>query len=111
MRGEFGLIFWLHLFIVVLVLSSPFLMGWRLVGIGVGLFYAQLLVFGGCVLVPIQFPEREQSIRHPYRLDGESFYHYYLTKLGFRFDRRRLNMFIDFVLPGILFGIAILWRA
>lgn len=110
MRGDYGLIFWAHLVVILVILASPFIFRAHWIAVGIVLFYLQLWFFGGCVLTTAQFPVHLGIVPRTYRLDGDSFYHYYLEKFGIRIDRRKLNVFLDFVLPMILLGVAFLWK-
>lgn len=67
---EFGVIFWIHLSLIVLFYALPVLVDWRLVLLSVILYYLQKLVFHACPLTTAQFPSFSKH---------DSFYHHYLT--------------------------------
>jgi len=78
-QKDFGLIFWVHLILIILLWASPFWLSWKLIILAIVLYYLQLLVFKDCILTKAQFGEKKRST---------TFYWYYLTKLGFRLDRK-----------------------
>ncbi len=97
---EFGTIFWLHLLLIILIYLSPFLFKWGLVLLFVGLYYFQLLVFGDCILTKIQFKSQEKIV----------FYHYYLSKLGLNFSKRKINALVTYILPPIILLFTLFWQ-
>ena len=99
LNKEFGLIFWLHLIIILLVLSSPFWLSWKIITIFILLYYLQLFFLKNCVLTKLQFNEPERDT---------TFYSYYLTKLGFKVNKRKLKIFLDYVLPWVILLISFL---
>jgi len=95
----FGLLFWLHLLLILAIWSSPFWMPWKLIILGIALYYLQLLLVGDCILTKRQFesPKREMT-----------FYAHLLEGLGFHFNRRKVRLVADYVMPYIILGIALL---
>lgn len=91
-HSDFGFIFWLHLAVIIIFLSSPFWVRWEIVLVGILLYYLQLLIFGGCILTRAEFGES----------DHNSFYWYYLTRIGFTFSKKKVDIFVDYFLPAIL---------
>jgi len=88
----------LHFLIVLGVFLSPILVSWKYVMILVVAYYVQLAVLGGCILTQIQF-----------RRDV-GFYYFYLRKIGFHPNKRQLNLFVDYLLPWLVLGAAVLWQ-
>jgi len=86
----------IHLILIALVVSSPVWLDWRLILLGIIIYYIQIIVFGGCLLSQWQFKNKE-----------ERFWGYYIKKLGFTVDKKKLDIFLDYVLPGLILGIAI----
>ena len=97
MKKDFGLIFWIHLVLIILVWLSPFLLSWYIILFFILLYHFQLFVFGDCILTKRQFKNRKRS---------ETFYSYYLSKMGMRINKKRLVFFLDYVLPIILFFVS-----
>jgi len=93
MRSDFGVIFWLHLFIILALFASPVLFPWTAVAFGMVLYYVQLAFVGDCILTKAQFTEHEP---------GFGFYEHYLLKLGIPVNRRKLAFIQDRVIPALL---------
>lgn len=87
----------LHVVLILLAYSSFVWLDWKLVIVGVGLYYMQLLVFGWCVLSLAQF-DREKI----------SFHEWYLTKLGIKVNRKRLNFALTWIIPFVIVGLAVI---
>jgi len=96
---DFGLIFWIHLFVLFLMYSSPFLFSWQLILIGVVLYFFQLLVFGGCVLTIKELGSERK----------EGFNAHYLRKLGFKVNETKLKIFLSLV-PWFILFVAVVWQ-
>ena len=73
---DFGLIFWVHLFIIFLMYSSPLLFSWKVILTGIFIYYLQLLIFGGCILTI-----KELGVEKKERFNA-----YYLRKMRFRIN-------------------------
>lgn len=86
-----------HIVVILLAYSSPLWLNWRLIALGIALYYLQLALFGGCVLSLAQFKGEKIS-----------FHEWYLTKWGVRVNRKKLSFFLNRVLPFIILGLAIL---
>jgi len=97
MKNDFGLIFWIYLILILLVWTSPVLLSWKIIFLFIILYYFQLFVFGDCILTKRQFKTKKRS---------ETFYSYYLEKLGLRINKEKLVFFLDYVLPWLLLVIA-----
>lgn len=95
---EFGGLFWLHLLLIVAAWLSPVLFSWWLVVLGVGVYYVHLLVFKGCVLTAAEFGPTHRG----------SFYGHYLKKLGLSGSERTIEIAVDYALPLLLIGAALL---
>lgn len=95
---EFGLIFWIHLALIMCVLASPFWLSWKIILVCIALYYLQILIFKNCILTIIQFNTKDHN---------DSFYSHYLNRLGFRVNKHKLRIFLDYILPWLLFLIAI----
>lgn len=86
-----------HIIVILFAYSSPFWLDWRLVAVGVTLYYIQIAVFNGCILSLAQFK-------------GEriSFHEWYLTKWGIPINRTKLKFFLDNILPFIFLSLALI---
>jgi len=98
MNNDFGIIFWLHLFIILLIYISPFLLSWKIVVLLVMLFYIQLLLCGNCILTIIQFKK------------NTSFFYYYLSKLGFNVNKGKIDFILTYVMPLLILVVALIWQ-
>ena len=96
-RKDFVIIFWLHLIIILVIFSSPFWLSWKLIVIAIFIYYVQLLLFKNCILTTLQFQEKDRNT---------TFYSYYLEKLGFNVNKKKLRLFLDYILPWLILGAA-----
>jgi hypothetical protein len=90
------LIIGLHALIILAAYTSPFWLSWKLILLGVVVYYLQLLVFGWCVLSLKQFDGRKQT-----------FHEWYLAKLGIYPNPKILKFFLDFIIPPVLVLVAL----
>ncbi|QQS69330.1 hypothetical protein IPP75_05470 [Candidatus Saccharibacteria bacterium] len=81
--------------LIVVAYTSPFWLDWRLITVGVLVYYAQLIIFGWCVLSTAQFGEKK------------TFHEWYLSKLGVHPNPKTLKFFLDFIIPPVLVFVAI----
>ncbi|MBI2676530.1 MAG: hypothetical protein HYX21_01050 [Candidatus Yanofskybacteria bacterium] len=97
---DFGLIFWVHIFVICLMYSSPFLFSWKIIFAGILVYYLQLLIFGGCVLTIKELGAERK----------EGFNAYYLRRLGFRVNERKLSFVLDYIVPWAILAFALVWQ-
>lgn len=97
---DFGLIFWIHLLVLCLMYSSPFLFSWKIIFAGVLVYYLQLLIFGGCILTIKELGSDRK----------EGFNAYYLHKAGFNIDERKLGIVLNFIVPSAISVFALVWQ-
>ena len=90
-----------RLIIIILALSSPFFLSYKIILLLVILYQLQLLVFGGCVLTKVQFKDRAESY---------SYWAYVLEKAGFHPNYKKLKIFLDYILPVAILLIAYLYQ-
>ena len=100
-KNDFGIIFWLHLAIIAFGFTSPILLSWKVILLLIILFYVQLLIFGNCILTIKELGNEKTS---------KTFTHYYLTKLGIVLNEKRITLAIDYVIPWIIFYVALVWQ-
>lgn len=96
----FGLVFWVHLILILFAYLSPFLFSWKLILIGSIILFIQYSLIGGCFLNKIQFDKTKDVV----------FLFPYLKMIGINVDRYKFKIFIRYYLPFILFLIAIIWQ-
>ncbi len=87
----------LHVAIILLALSTPLWLDWRLIILLALLNLAQVAIFDGCVLSQYQFKSKSQG-----------FYKYYIDKYfpKNKIQEKHLDILLDYVAPLILVGIA-----
>lgn len=96
MKKDFGLVFWLHLALIIIAWSSPLWLSWKLILVGVIALHVQWLLLDGCYLTQLETGK-----------DGEgTFYHHYLSKLYPRLSKRGVMVAVRYVLPILILGIA-----
>ena len=100
-KKDFGIIFWVHLLIILAIYSSPFWVDWKIIAVGIGVYYLQLILFKNCILTTLQFNEKERDT---------TFYSYYLTKLGFNINKTKLRLFLDYIMPWLILAVALPWQ-
>jgi len=100
MKKDFGLIFLIHLILIILIYASPFLFSCKLILIGVLYIYIQEIFLKGCFLTHMQFGKDPEM----------TFYYEYLTMLGFKVNKRKLKFFMAWIMPLIILGFALIWQ-
>lgn len=98
MKKDFGIIFWLHLILIIAAWTSPLWVDWQLILLGIVALSIQYVVIGGCYLT---FKESGKD-------RDMTFYYYYLSKKYHRLNKRRVKIFIRYILPVLLLAIAYL---
>jgi hypothetical protein len=96
---DFGLIFWIHMFLNVIAYTSPFWLNWKFILVGVFLYYCQELIFRGCLLTRLEFKGAEYS-----------FWGYYLSKIGIYLSHKQVKYIIVYAMPIIIFLLALIWQ-
>lgn len=98
-KSDFGLVFWMHIFFIVSYYGcSWFLFDWKIVLLIAALLYLQYSLLPNCFLTKFQTNETR------------SFYHYYLSKMGIRTDRRKVAFVSHWVLPFFVSALSIFWQ-
>ncbi len=97
-KSDYGIIFWIHLFIDVLFIFSWLFFSWWLIAGGVILLYTQFIVLKGCFLSKIEFGKNEACIP------------YYLHKWRLIKNKKPARIFVGIFLPIIIMTIAIIWQ-
>jgi len=94
-------IIWIHGLIILLIWLSPFLFHWLGILIGIALYVVQIIIVGDCILTRKQFGVKKR---------GPTFYYYLLVKLGFHPDMQRVRWISDYIMPVIIFLLAMMWQ-
>lgn len=90
-----------HLVLLLLTYLSPFVVDWKIILVFIFLYYAQIVVFGNCILTTLQFKEAARDT---------TFYSYILTKLGLSPNKKLVRMIVDFYLPWLILFLAVFWQ-
>ena len=93
----FGIIFWLHLILIIIANISPILFSWHLILIGGIILILQFVFLHGCILTKQQFGKN----------DDLTFYTVYLEMMGFKPNRKVLKKYLQFVHPFVLLFVAL----
>jgi len=96
----FGLMFWIHLILIITAYLSPILFNWKYILIGVILLISQYLLFNFDIFNKLQFGKEEYL----------TFYTKYLEYFGFRPNRKKLRIFMWYIMPFIILIIALIWQ-
>jgi len=91
-------LFWIHVLTIFVFILSPFLFNWKIILLGIFLYYIQIFFLGNCILTTLQFGKKKKD---------KSFYHYLLTKIGINLNENKVNFFIIYIKPWILFLFAL----
>lgn len=97
LHSDFGLIFWLHLILILLAYFSGFLFSWWLIIIGPIVLWIQYKFFNGCVLTIFQLGKEKGEF---------TFLAHYFKNI----NPQKLTFFIRYILPFIIFLLAITWQ-
>jgi len=91
-KKDFGSVFWIHLSVISLWYISPFFFSWYLLLIGTAFSYLQGIIIGGCVLSHKQFGKEAD----------ETFFRYYLNKLGLNISKRKAKIIFFWLEPVVI---------
>ncbi len=98
---DFGVLFWLHFLLIITFWLLPFLVNIKLVVVSCVFYYAQRVILGPCILTKMQFQD--------HALDT-GFYYYYITRLGFKINKEKLDFFVEILLPWVILFITLIWQ-
>jgi len=96
----FGPIFWIHLILIVLAYSSPFLVSWWLIILGILILWVQYYFAKGDLITQAQFGKDLEM----------TFYTPYIEKTGLKINRRLFLIFIRYIMPFIVLALATVWQ-
>jgi len=97
-KKEFGLIFWIHLFLIIFSYLSFLYIDWKIIVLVVLLLQIYYLLRGGCDLTFSEFGN-DKNI---------TFVWYYLSKLFPNLNQKTTKIFIRYVLPIFLILVSFL---
>ena len=92
MKKEFGLWFWVHILLLILVYLSPLFIDWKLIVIGVVILQIQYWVINGCILTHLEMGKDK----------NETFIWYYLRKIYPNLNPKRTKFVIRVIVPIVL---------
>ena len=96
----FGPILWIHLALIILAYSSPFLVSWWLITVGILILWIQYFMAKGDLITQAQFGKDPEM----------TFYTPYLEKIGLKFNRRGFLIFMRYIIPFIVLAVALIWQ-
>ncbi|NJK71410.1 MAG: hypothetical protein HC932_04130 [Thermales bacterium] len=102
---DFGFYFWLHIIVIAIMYLSPFIFPISIILFGLFSYRLQLLIFKGCILTHAEFHSKDITQK-----PKNSFYAYYLAKLGIFPNTKNLSFFLNVIIPIIIFSVAIFWQ-
>ena len=91
-KKDYGLIFWIHLLVILCWYISPLFFTWYLLLLGTAFSYLQGFVIGGCILSHKQFGKEAD----------ETFFRYYLNKLGLNISKNTAKIIFFWLEPIII---------
>jgi len=98
-QKDFGLIFFIHLFLIILFYLSPFLVNWKIVTLTVVLILLQYKFLGDCIFTKAEFKDKDKG-----------FFEHYLKKIGINISKKQVDFLSIYVVPILLPLAAIIWQ-
>ncbi len=97
-KKDFGIIFWIHLVLIVLAVFSPLYIDYKLIILVNVLLWLQYYILGNCFLTKKEFNTRDEDM---------TFWFYYLSKVFYSLDKKKTKFFVRVILPFLIMMIAI----
>ncbi len=97
--NDWGFDFFIHLIIIILLWISPVFFSWKIIILGIIVYYLQLIILGDCMLTKKQFRTKKRSI---------TFYWYYGRKIFPKLDMIKVKFYADWIFPYIILALAII---
>ena len=101
LHSDFGLLFWLHISLILFAYVSWVLFSWWWVVLGSIALWVQYWAFKGCFLTFVQRGRRNSEF---------AFLAYYFEKCNIKVDKAKLTFFIRHIVPVTLIVLAIAWQ-
>ena len=99
---NFKISLFIQFLLIILVWSSPFWLDWKLIFIGIFIYYFQLIILKEDFFTKRNFNTKER---------GEmTFYSFILEKIGINIDRKRMQLVSDYIFPWVIFAVAYYWQ-
>lgn len=98
MKGEYGLIFWIHMLLIIASYTSFLYVDWKLILIVIMLLQLQYSFLGGCIVTHLQMGEGS----------NETFVWYYLKKIIKDLDQKKTKFIIRIIVPTLILLLAII---
>lgn len=92
-------IFFIHLIVSLIFNLSFLLFSWKIILLGILIYYLQIIILGNCIFTIIQFKSNSKN---------NSWYHFLLSKIGLKLNRKRVNFFIIYIKPWIILILSII---
>lgn len=100
-KNDFGIIFWFHLIIIILLYTSWIFFDWKWVSIAAICLVLQFLSLKSCIVTCIEFKEVNSE---------NNWTHYYLEKMGLNLNKEIIDFVTCYVLPTLLIVLAYCWQ-
>src|SRR5574340_1179463 len=93
MKKDFGIVFWIHLFFIILAYSSPLWLDWRVITAGIIILQIQFIVIEGCILTQMEAGKDRDM----------TFGYYYLSKIFPKLNKVKTKFFIRYIISVTIF--------
>ena len=101
LKSDFGILFWIHLFLILLVHVSWLFFSWWLIIIGAILLWIQYGLAKGCILTQAQIGKKEGRF---------AFIAYYIDKFNLGISKAKITFFVRHIMPLIIISLALIWQ-
>ncbi|MEK6892689.1 MAG: hypothetical protein AABX07_00635 [Nanoarchaeota archaeon] len=98
-RKDFGMVFWMHLVLVLIYYLTPFLFSWKIVILIALFILLQYKFLGDCFLTNLEFQQEDKT-----------FFEHYLNKIGISISKKNIDFIAKYIVPFVLPAIAIIWQ-
>jgi hypothetical protein len=100
LKGDYGILFWIHLLFIILAYISPFTIKWPWIMVAWIYFIGQTIIVGHCWLTTWQF-NGEKKV---------GFGDYYWRKLGINCNKKLVSHYANWIGPTTIFFFALFWQ-
>jgi hypothetical protein len=100
LKKDFGVVFWIHLTLILLAYFSPFFFRWQIIFVMVFASFIQQVIFKGCILTHAQFGKDPHM----------TFYYRYLTLLGINVNKEKLKFLMTWIMPILVLLFVLFWQ-
>lgn len=93
---------WIQAILILLCWTSPFFLDWKLILMGILIYYIQLVFLQEDFMTKKNFGTKKR---------GEmTFYSFVLEKIGIRINRKKMQLTADLIFPWVIFLMALYWQ-